>query len=542
MEPKEKEEELFEPPEPVSQEIIIKFWDEVPQEDVERFFEERRAVRKEGPPEEVRPSFDYDPEIMDAIQRNAISRWDRDVPRLSRFYRLRLTGPFSDEEIDELIGEYVDVDDPRVEYVARAALPGPPPAFGSFENIQEYLDQATGTPLAGGVGARFVWDSGWNGKDVRVCDCEFGFRSTHLDLPDVDVISNLDGRLDVKEEHGTQVLSVLAGRDDGKGVKGICFGATMLFASESGQHRVDCLKEVLVKVGFLFSVGLERESDLEDGDLSQAFRDEFSGHSINLSDDISIEPHPDGDKWHIKEESGARRTFVVVREDETLDIYAWGGGELKPGDVVLLEMQTGGLGAGGRPAEYDADVHAAVTTLVGLDVVVAAAGNADVDLDEQTAPRENMQKHIWQVGHPDFDDSGAILVGAGYAPNTLAHVAHAKIAASAYGSRVNCQGWGNAVVSAGGKGDLFKEGNDPDLFYTRRFKNTSSASAIVAGVVACLQSFAIEARGGPLRPLVIRDLLSQDANGTPQRDGVSSNPRTKHIGPLPNLCRLIEVA
>lgn len=183
---------------------------------------------------------------------------------------------------------------------------------------------------------------------------------------------------------------------------------------------------------------------------------------------------------------------------------------LAPGDVLLLEQQTwvcdGLLGPlEGYPPWFDAIASA---TAQGV-IVVEAAGNGGVDLDGAACGG-------W------FDrtvrDSGAIVVGSGH-PST-----HSRLAHSAYGSRLDVQGWGSGVWSAG-YGDLFDPG-DSRQRYTAQFAGTSSASAIVAGVVAAVQG-AVTAQGfAPLDPAAMRSLLS--TTGTPQTG-------SDWIGPLPDL-------
>jgi subtilisin family serine protease len=376
------------------------------------------------------------------------------LPSLERFVRVRIDKEMDSEEAHTWVREFAE--DELVEYAVRAAVPGPPPVQ-DLTDEQGYLDPSTD----GGVNAEWAWSQGLAGQGIQVCDCEYGFHPGHADLPNVTVVYNDDGDLSVERDHGTQVLGVLAGKADGEGVSGICHEAALLFASESGFKRVECLNAVLAEA-----------------------------------------------------QSGA----------------------LHPGDVVLLEMQALVVSDWVfLPAECDPDVHAATMALVGLGiVVVAAAGNSGVHLDH-VAPPEHLNRLIWQKGHPDYDDSGAIMVGAGNAPGGAD--AHARADFSNKGTRVDCQGWGNAVCTTGG-GGLFSAAG-LDQFYARDFGGTSSAAAIVAGVVACLQGFAKSALGGPLDPWTVRNLLRRDDLGIPQHPG---DPPEDHIGPLPDLERLMNAA
>jgi AcrR family transcriptional regulator len=183
---------------------------------------------------------------------------------------------------------------------------------------------------------------------------------------------------------------------------------------------------------------------------------------------------------------------------------------LEPGDVILLEQQTWACADQLGPLEWIPVVFDAVAaaTAQGI-VVVAAAGNGAADLD---APSCNG----WF--DRDLRDSGAIIVGAG-SPST-----HARLSFSSYGSRVDVQGWGAGVTSAG-YGDRFDPG-DVQQRYTSGFSGTSSASALVAGAVAAIQGAVLAAGDLPLSALEMRNLLT--STGTPQSG-------TQQIGPLPNL-------
>lgn len=197
---------------------------------------------------------------------------------------------------------------------------------------------------------------------------------------------------------------------------------------------------------------------------------------------------------------------------------------LSPGDVILLETQAGGpLGlvpSEWHQAEFDATLAA---TSAGI-VVVAAAGNGNVDLDDPA------HGGAFDVA---VRDSGAIIVGAGAAPGS-SQPDRSKLVFSTYGSRVNVQGWGHMVTTSG-YGSLFDGGGDPNQLYTAGFSGTSSASPIVTGAVVAL--LGVQRAGGrpALDPRVVRQLLM--VTGSPQQEG----PFPGHIGPRPNLQAAIDM-
>ncbi len=193
---------------------------------------------------------------------------------------------------------------------------------------------------------------------------------------------------------------------------------------------------------------------------------------------------------------------------------------LTPGDVMIIEQQYAVCGGkcdnsqvgcgpieGGLQSVYDA---VSIATALGI-VVVAAAGNGNVDLDSASC-------------NGRFDrsvrDSGAIIVGAG-APND-----RSRLSFSSFGSRVDVQGWGQDIVTTG-YGDAFGQ-SEILRRYTKTFGGTSGATPIVTGAVLSIQG-RLKACHLPLAdPTAIRHVLR--STGTPQTGSVAGN-----IGPLPQL-------
>ena len=205
----------------------------------------------------------------------------------------------------------------------------------------------------------------------------------------------------------------------------------------------------------------------------------------------------------------------------------------KPGDVILLEMQTAACDSNKfGPAEWAQDVFDATEAAVrkGL-IVVAAAGNGEenvgIDLD---SPQCNGR----------FDrtnrDSGAIIVGAGGSGRPGCDPARQKMGFSSFGSRVDVHGWGECVWSMGYGTGHQSAANPPDrnTFYTATFSGTSSASPFVAAAAANIQGIAMKRFGFPLDPRVVRKLLTD--TGLPQL----GNLEVGRIGPLVNLRNAID--
>ena len=192
--------------------------------------------------------------------------------------------------------------------------------------------------------------------------------------------------------------------------------------------------------------------------------------------------------------------------------------DLGPGDLLLLEVQRGG-----GPVElYDLADATAMQLATALGVtVIEPAGNGGLDLD---AALDFQGRAVLRRDGVDFRESGAVLVGAAW--STLPHD---RAPFSSYGSRVDCYGWGDSVLTAG-YGDLDPGGYQPPKMYTGSFSGTSSASPCVAGAAVWVQ-YLYQARcGSALPPQRLRALLADPATGTPQGPNVPGA-----IGVMPNL-------
>lgn len=187
----------------------------------------------------------------------------------------------------------------------------------------------------------------------------------------------------------------------------------------------------------------------------------------------------------------------------------------KPGDVILLEMQAGGLqGEAGVPADVDAAIWDLVkqATDAGI-VVVGTAGNGGGNLDGTA-----------YAAYRARGDNGSIMEGAG-----SASAAHTRMSFSSYGRCcVHVQGWGEKVATTG-YGTLANLSQDGRQKYASAFNGTSSGGGHVGGIVAAVQSYATRRLGKPLTSRQMRGLLI----ATGHRQGADS--LTGHVGPLPDI-------
>ena len=203
---------------------------------------------------------------------------------------------------------------------------------------------------------------------------------------------------------------------------------------------------------------------------------------------------------------------------------------LRRGDVMLVELQAFVVRPSEPtvlgPIEYYPEVRTAIRKAVNDGIVVVEpAGNGDLDIGTLGRP--------W-LSDPQVSNSGAILVGAGGSGlGTPATGDRERVPGSNYGARVDLQGFGAAVVTAG-YADLTAPGGGPDRAYTACFDGTSSASATVAGGIAVLQSAVVARGGAPLRPAEVRDFLV--ATGLAQVPALADEGLgAPNIGPRPQI-------
>ena len=221
---------------------------------------------------------------------------------------------------------------------------------------------------------------------------------------------------------------------------------------------------------------------------------------------------------------------------------------LAPGDLMLIELErpgprwTAATGEQGAlplewwPDDYDAIRYA---TAKGV-IVVASGGNGSENLDDPfyNAPAAGFPAGWSNPFARGARDSGSILVGAGVPPPNTHGSSwgpdRSRLDFSNYGAAFDAQGWGREVTTTG-YGDL-QGGADANAWYTDRFAGTSSAAAIVTGVLGCVQGVKRAQGAALLTPATARALLR--STGSPQQDSVPY-PATQRIGNRPDLRQML---
>lgn len=187
------------------------------------------------------------------------------------------------------------------------------------------------------------------------------------------------------------------------------------------------------------------------------------------------------------------------------------------------------------PDNFDAFKYA---TEKGV-IVIEAGGNGNQNLDhpDYNRPQPGFPRTWKNPFNRTLADCGTIIVGAGAPPPGTNGRDHgpdrSRLGFSNYGNSADAQGWGREVVTLG-YGDLQRVGADRKKLYTAQFSGTSSASPIVVGVVAAVQSYA-KGKGIELGPKEWRTLLRK--TGTEQTDA-PGRPKSERIGNRPNIKQL----
>jgi serine protease len=397
-------------------------------------------------------------------------RSGRAVPALEAWYRIVVR---EGTDVDAMIAQLIAL--PYIEVAERAPVPAPPPYFpATTAPVFMAADhQPTPSfealqeyldPAPAGIDARYAWNfTGGNGAGFTVFDVEYNWNRTHEDL------SKLNG------------IALLLNAGD-----------TANDPFSSSDHGTAVMGELI------------------------ADRDTKGVTGISWGADGGLAP--------------ASTANLGYNPANAIALSAAAG---KAGDVILIEQQTRvcnlsadlpctGPGGNCGPTEwiqsaFDAMVNA---TAAGL-IVVQAAGNGGVDLDSAACNGR------FTPGHANFQNSGAIIVGAGQGGGANSRN---RLDFSTYGARVDLQGWGNNVMTTG-YGTHYSRHDDPtnqDFWYRRNFNGTSSASPVVSGAVLNLQGISQSYNGTILTAAQVLNILRN--TGSPQTGDTSEN-----IGPLPDL-------
>lgn len=313
--------------------------------------------------------------------------------------------------------------------------------------LQTYLQ---GESATGGLNILPAWDAGITGQGVRILDSENNWNFGHEDLPisELDVlypdvaIDNSDNAI----QHGTAVIGLLGGLDNGLGVTGITHSS---------------------------EIKLDQKSKSAFGALT-IIEDFFQDYS---------DGYVDGDD-------------AFIRPGDILNFL---GGVLGPSSPLNSKCA---ITVGAEIPNYCVPIEsyplgfAILQDLSSFGVIIMEpAGEGATDLasplmnftDCGGDPCPNLGK----------DDSGAIMVASSQAGKD-----HTRPWWSNCGTRVNTYAWGDGIVTAGYGQDGFLSGqftpnpysdpSDQNKWYTSSFFGPCGSTTLVSGAVALVQSYTKE--------------------------------------------------
>ena len=321
--------------------------------------------------------------------------------------------------------------------------------------VQGYLE-----PGPTGVNARAAWSLGMSGDGISFGDVERTWCTNHEDLPSGIIHGPVHGDNQKLysgdcQEHGTNVLGVVAASDNSVGVSGIASQIERIFLSSRLRKQNPSQVSTAIRA-------LRDPKYLRPGDVLLVETETGSGHPVEVVPDV----------FHAIREAVDRGIIVIEPAGN-------GGHDLdsEPGGVFFLPP---GLGWYSRE-------HLKVTDPVHpgrMDSGAIMVGAASIPDDFPEALRSHHRRK-------DLN----------------------------YGSRVGCYAWGNRVATTGlprGFGDPVQA--DCIREYEEDFGGTSAAAAIIAGVAVLTQQMHKRAKGRVATPHEMRCLLTDPDLGTPSEE------------------------
>jgi hypothetical protein len=186
----------------------------------------REVLRQVGGGKWMR-SHEVAEEALEALRSEGERSLAEALPDLNLYFRLRLPPGLEADRIAAALGQL-----PEVEAVYRVPVPAPTPVAPNYyavstSSYQKYQDAA---PT--GVDGRYAGNlTGARGTNVKICDIEYSFNGSHVDLGTVTVVGSAPVDPFNNNNHGTAVLGVYGGTANTEGVTGLAYAAQKLFAA-----------------------------------------------------------------------------------------------------------------------------------------------------------------------------------------------------------------------------------------------------------------------------------------------------------------------
>lgn len=200
---------------------------------------------------------------LDALEVRGERRSRHELKSLNLYYSVPLPANSAIDLVKGLVEEFKSSKIVETAYAEPSATIGSLEETPDFEPDQGYLDAP---PV--GIGARTAWTyEGGRGENIRFIDMELAWNPDHDDLP---LLFSDSGsyKPDSREiQHGTKVLGVIGGVDNGAGVTGIANLASIGVESSYATTTADAIISAASKVGEggLVLIELHRSGGPSDG-------------------------------------------------------------------------------------------------------------------------------------------------------------------------------------------------------------------------------------------------------------------------------------
>jgi hypothetical protein len=344
-----------------------------------------------------------------------------------------------------------------------------PPATPNFVASQVYLGAAP-------AGIEALWahtQTGGKGNGIRVIDIEGAWRFDHEDLGQVQggVVGGTQSTDIGWRNHGTAVIGVFGGDENGLGVTGI--------SPNSNTRAIS-----------IFGPGQGSAKSIRD-----------AADLLTAGEVILIELHRPGPRHNFQQRQD-QLGYIAVEwwEDDWAAIrYATNKG------VVVVEA------AGNGAENLDAPIYN-----------VRPAGFPASWTNPFNRANRDSGAIIVGAGAPPPGTHGR-----DHGPD------RSRLDFSNFGALVDAQGWGREVTTTGY--GVLQGGSDERLWYTDRFSGTSSASPVVVGAVACFQGNRKARSLALFTPAQMRNRLrttgspQTDAPGRPATQRIGNRPNLRSL-------------
>ena len=403
-------------------------------------------------------------ETLDRLRAGGTRPNGRPLPDLNLWFRLELPPDLDAADVARMLRDLEVIE--CVEPVATTA----PEMFDAPDfsvpapGVEDWRYQAYLDPAPMGIDARYAWRA-WDlhGEGVRICDVEYGWDPLHHDLPNVTLTGAQQELIfpsPYTDNHGTAVIGIYGGVDNGKGVRGIAHGATMLFAAAGRTGNGEATSDLMAAI-------VDACVALDAGDVM------------------------------------------------LLELGAWGPGP-DPDEVIDLPPSW-------NRGNYDAIVTAVGNRIVVVEPAGNAGQTLDDSRYVQDPPGHRPFVSAWDRVADEDSGSIMVGASEGYGNLSTWASSNAGARVNLFGwgfSIVTAVGSTRPVPDA--IAVIYDEYVPPDgdahAAFASNMGGTSGAAAIVAGAAALLQSYVKRYHGTTLGPVAMRTVLWRA--GTPPSSGL----------------------